>query len=108
MALNVMELFAKLFLDTSEYESGLSKAGALAKNGLGTIAKVGGAAITASTAAITAFGKSSVDAGMSFDSSMSQVAATMGTTVDEISELRDFAKEMGSTTAFSATQAADA
>lgn len=39
---------------------------------------------------------------------MSQVAATMGVTVDEIGELRDFAQEMGSTTAFSATEAADA
>ncbi|MBP5475127.1 MAG: phage tail tape measure protein [Methanomicrobium sp.] len=47
-------------------------------------------------------------AGMSFDSSMSQVAATMGTTVDEITNLRDFAQEMGSRTAFSATEAADA
>ena len=32
----------------------------------------------------------------------------MGVTVDEIGELRDFAQEMGSTTAFSATEAADA
>lgn len=39
---------------------------------------------------------------------MSQVAATMGVTVDEIGDLRDFAQEMGSTTAFSATEAADA
>lgn len=45
---------------------------------------------------------------MDFDSSMSQVAATMGTTVDKIQNLRDFAQEMGRTTAFSATQSADA
>ena len=32
----------------------------------------------------------------------------MGTTVDSISELRDFAQEMGATTAFSATQSAEA
>lgn len=50
----------------------------------------------------------SVDIGKEFDKSMSQVAATMGTTVDEISNLRDFAQEMGATTAFSATQAAEA
>ena len=55
-----------------------------------------------------AFAGSSVSAGMSFDSAMSQVAATMGTTVDSISELRDFAQEMGATTAFSATQSAEA
>lgn len=50
----------------------------------------------------------SINVGESFDKSMSQVAATMGTTVDEIGDLRDFAKEMGATTSFSATQAADA
>lgn len=50
----------------------------------------------------------SVGVGMSFDASMSQVAATMGTSVDQIQNLTDTAKEMGSTTAFTATQAADA
>ena len=58
--------------------------------------------------AITDFGKVSVETGAQFDSSMSQVAATMGTTVDKITDLRDFAQEMGRTTTFSATQAADA
>ena len=67
-----------------------------------------GAAFAATGAAMIAFGKQSVQTGMQFDSSMSQVAATMGTTVDQIGELRDFAQEMGATTAFSATQAADA
>ena len=50
----------------------------------------------------------SIDVGKTFDKSMSQVAATMGKTVDEIQNLRDFAQEMGATTAFSATQAAEA
>ena len=45
---------------------------------------------------------------MNFDKSMSQVAATMGVATDEIADLRDFAMDMGSKTAFSATQAADA
>lgn len=49
-----------------------------------------------------------VQVGMAFDQSMSQVAATMGTTVDQIGELRDFAQEMGATTVFSAQQSADA
>ncbi len=58
--------------------------------------------------AITDFGKASVASGAQFDTSMSQVAATMGTTVDKIEDLRNFAQEMGATTTFSATQAADA
>lgn len=64
--------------------------------------------MTAATAAVGAFAKASIDTGAQFDSSMSQVAATMGTTVDQIQELRDFAQDMGAKTAFSATQAADA
>ena len=59
------------------------------------------------TTPLVGVGAASVKAGMDFDTAMSQVAATSGKTVDEISELRDFAKEMGSTTAFSATQAAE-
>ena len=54
------------------------------------------------------FLKESVSAGADFDKSMSQVAATMGKSVAEVSELRDFAREMGNSTAFSATESADA
>lgn len=65
-------------------------------------------AVSSATQAVGDFAVSAVNAGMDFDSAMSQVAATMGTSVDEIGELRDFAQQMGSTTAFSATQAAEA
>lgn len=71
-------------------------------------ANLGAQAITAATKATVDFGKQSVEAGMNFDSAMSQVAATMGTSVDEIQNLRDFAQQMGSTTAFSATESAEA
>ena len=54
------------------------------------------------------FLKESVTAGVDFDKSMAQVAATMGKSVDDVAELRDFAREMGNSTAFSATEAADA
>lgn len=59
------------------------------------------------SAPLAAVGVASLKVGMDFDTAMSQVAATMGTTVDQVGELREFAKEMGSTTAFSATQAAE-
>lgn len=108
-------MFAKIGLDSSDYEKGLSSASGLtqsfgdkAKAALGTVGKTAAVGLTAATGAAVAFGKSAVDVGMSFDSSMAQVAATMGTTVGEITNLRDFAMEMGAKTAFSATQAADA
>lgn len=109
--MNIFELAAKITLDSSQYEDGIEKAkGGMSKfaKGLGVAAKAAGAAVAAASTAVVAFGKSAVEAGATFDSSMSQVAATMGTTVDKISELRDFAQEMGRTTAFSASQAADA
>lgn len=56
---------------------------------------------------IVDFGKQSIEAGMSFDSAMSQVAATMGLTTNDIGDLTACAKEMGASTAFSATQAAE-
>lgn len=56
-----------------------------------------------------------VEAGSTFEASMSQVAATMGMTVDEVrngsaefTKLSDAAKEMGANTMFSASEAADA
>jgi TP901 family phage tail tape measure protein len=113
--MNLFELVASITLDTSEYEDELDRVGgntdsfsSKLKSGLATAAKVGAAAVGAATTAVVAFGTSSVETGMQFDTSMSQVAATMGTTTDQIQDLRDFALEMGSTTAFSATEAAEA
>ena len=108
---NVFELFATLSLDDSRYREGLDDAesrGSRFGSGLRTAGRLATAAVAGATTAVVGFGVSSVKSGMDFDSAMSQVAATMGTTVDQIGDLRDFAQEMGSTTAFSATEAAEA
>lgn len=109
--MDVFDLFARLSLDSSEYEEGLNRAEGLGSrfgSGIRTAGRMAGVALAGATTAVVGFAGSSVRAGADFDSAMSQVAATMGTTVDQITNLRDFAQEMGSTTAFSATQAADA
>lgn len=126
MGLEVFNVDAKITMNTSEYNNALDQASKntssfASKLGAGfkTIAKVGVAAVGAATTAITGFAASAVNAGKSFDSSMSQVAATMGFTVDELNDstsnaaqtmqqLSEYAQYMGSTTAFSASQAADA
>lgn len=95
-------------LDESGLQKGLSGLGKLAGKGLTALGSAATAGIAAASGAVIAFGAESVKAGIGFDSAMSQVAATMGTTVDQISDLQDFAKKMGSETAFSATQAAEA
>ena len=51
--------------------------------------------------------KAATKVGSDFESSVSQLAATMGKSTDEITTLTDKAKELGSTTQFSASQAAD-
>lgn len=82
--------------------------GKFAKKTFETIGKWTAAGIGATTTAAVAFVKKSVSVGQQFDSAMSQVAATMGTTVDNIQGLREFAQKMGDETAFSASQAAEA
>ena len=124
--MDLFTLSAVLTLDTSQYEqkigmiegftSGVSK-------GIGTAFKLGATAIAGATAAVGAFGASSVKSGMDFDKSMAQVGATMLKTTDEMEKevgsvdtayghfegnLRDFAQFLGRETTFSATQAADA
>lgn len=101
--------------DNSKFQSDVNQTENIAKSktsvigGFAKTAVVGiGAAVAAVGAGMVAFAKDSIGAGSQFDASMSQVAATMGTTVDQIQDLSDFAMEMGATTAFSATEAADA
>lgn len=113
--MDVFDLFAKISVDTSEYDKGLKSAsersegfGSKLKSAFGTFAKVSGTALTAATGAVTAFGKSAVEAGMTFDSTMSQVGAISGATGVEFDSLRDKAIEMGSKTKFSASESAEA
>lgn len=88
-------------LDTSGFTNGISSMTVAAGNLISDLVKTAGTKLAG-------LAQSSVSVGMNFDASMSQVAATMGTTVDQISNLTKVAKEMGSTTKFTATQAADA
>lgn len=128
--MNVFELVASLTLDTKEYERGLNSAKGMAtgtsQDITKSVANVKKGALVATgaiAAGITAFGVSSVKASTEFDTSMSQVAATMGKTNTELQQevgevdlawghfsgnLREYAQEMGKHTAFSATEAADA
>ena len=60
------------------------------------------------TAGVVALGTAAVKTASDFDSAMSQVAAVSGATGDELEALRDKAREMGSKTKFSASEAAEA
>lgn len=98
---------------TEELGGEANKAGKKAGSVLGgamsvSIGNLATQALTKVASSATSLITGSIQAGSDFDAAMSQVAATMGKSVGEIDELREFAQKMGSTTAFSATQAAEA
>ena len=72
------------------------------------IADVGETLTTHVTAPIAALGTAAVKTASDFDSAMSKVAAVSGATGDDLEALRDKAREMGSKTKFSASEAAEA
>ena len=112
---------AYLELDTSKFSKGFVSAyndlrvfgdkSATAEqklNGLSSAFKTAGGLLSKNvTLPIVGVGAAAVKSGTDFESAMSQVAATMGTTTDKIQDLSKFAQHMGATTAFSATQAAE-
>ena len=87
-----------------------SVAGASYAGAFGAAAKklIGPAAVIGVTKAGVDFMKDSIQLGMTFDSAMSQVAATMGTTVDQIGDLRDAARQAGRSTKYTAEDGANA
>ena len=112
--MNVMELFVTLAIKDTAYKQGLKDAEGNASSSTSkiggafkTVGKVAKTAMVAGSTAAVAFTKTSIDAGMNFDTAMSQVAATMGTTVDKIGNVKAKAEEMGRTTKYTATEAAE-
>lgn len=112
--MNLLDLVVTIKADdqASSQVSGISQdmiaKGTMTGNLMSAGIAAGVAAVTAGAQQMVSFVSDSVQTGREFDASMSQVAATMGLTTDQISELRDTALDMGSSTAFSATQAAEA
>lgn len=109
-----MELFVTLAIKDTAYKKGLKDAEGNASSSTSkiggafkTVGKVAKTAMAAGSAAAAAFTKTSIDSGMNFDTAMSQVAATMGTTVDKIGDVKAKAEEMGRTTKYTATEAAE-
>lgn len=121
MAVNMGTAVAYLELDSSKFQKGFKSAyndlkvfgdkSATAEQkfkGLSSaFATVGSVMSRNVTLPLAGVGAAALKAGTDFESAMSQVAATMGTTTDKIQDLSKFAQHMGATTAFSATQAAE-
>lgn len=95
-------------------ESSFKNALNVASKGLGNIAKAVSAATAAAAAAVGAMAVAAVNVGSEFESAMSQVAATMLIDKSTAAGQKNFeilenaARECGRSTAFSATEAAEA
>ena len=106
-----MEIAIKI---AGKVESSFKSALSQATKGLGTITKTVASATAAAAAAVGAMGIAAINTGREFEGAMSQVAATMlidKTTAEgqkAFETLENAARECGASTAFSATEAAEA
>ena len=73
-----------------------------------TLANLASTAVTAAVGGIRDAASAVVEIGSAFESSMSKVGALSGAAGDDLAALEAKARELGSTTTFSASQAADA
>lgn len=102
-----MSLIVKIGADIREFDREMRR---MTRDINGVATKLGNAGktmTTALTAPLAGIGVVAAKTGMEFEASMSQVAATLGTTSDKIGDLEKLAMDMGSTTKFSASEAAE-
>lgn len=74
----------------------------------GALASLVADGIRMTISALKDLAKETIQVGMDFESAMSQVGAVSGANAEDIEKLTEKAKEMGSTTKFTATEAAEA
>lgn len=98
-------------IDSKGFQKGITGLKSIASSSV----KMIGGLMAGAAVAVAGIGIASVKVGSQFTSSMSNVAATMGITVDEINNgsesfemLKKAAKDMGKSTQFSASQSAEA
>lgn len=101
-------LRVNLGIDTAAFSDGLKSAQQSLKRAGEQMTRVGKTMSAAVTAPLAGFGALALRTAGNFEASMNQVAAVSGATGEQLAALRDTAKELGATTQFSASQAADA
>ena len=121
--MTLLELLVKISADTSGLDKGLDSGLGKIKSGLSALGSFATKAVAGATTAVAGFTAASIKTGMDFDTAMSQVAATMGMTVDQMNSdmetvtvngetftgnLTEFAEHMGATAQYTAKQSADA
>lgn len=102
-----MSLIVKIGADIREFDREMRRVTGDFNRVSQKLGNIGKTMTTAVTAPLVGVGVVAAKVGMEFEAGMSKVAATLGTTTDKIGSLEDLAKKMGSSTKFSATEAAE-
>ncbi|RLC65534.1 MAG: phage tail tape measure protein [Chloroflexi bacterium] len=96
------DLVVKVGADISSYERAMSKVSGIASSGFGAITKYAKVA----TGALAGFATWSAKTGMDFEKALTEVATVAQATAQEVKTLEQTARQLGATTAYSATEAA--
>lgn len=91
-----------------QFGDSVEKAGEKMKSVGDKMSSVGKEMSTKVTLPLAAMGGAAIKTGMDFEKSLSKVQALSGATADDMAKLEEQARELGKTTVFSASQAADA
>ena len=109
--MDLMSLVATLSLDTKNFVQGINEAKGQV-SGISSVSVAVGNLISqgfnSAVGAVKNFAGYVMDSGKTFESTMSQVQAISGASGEEMDALTQKAKEMGSTTKFSASEAGEA
>lgn len=108
MASESGSVIIKITGDDTDFKEKVNGLGKTVQSGVGKLGNVAKTAAVAVGGAMVAMGGYAIKVGSDFESAMSNVAAISGATGDDLQMLKDTAQEMGATTQFSATEAANA
>lgn len=108
MASESGSVIIKIEGDDTDFKSKVNGLGKTAESGVSKLGSVVKTAAVGIGGAMVAVGGYAIKVGSDFESAMSNVAAISGATGDDLQMLKDTAQEMGATTQFSATEAANA
>ena len=104
----IRNLVVKIAADISSLSKGLSNAQKSIQKVSASFTKAGTKLTASITAPLVALGTAAVNVSQKFEQSMANAASVAGATGDELARMTALAREMGSKTVFSASDAADA
>ena len=107
LKLDISDFANKMDVAMNQIDNSAEKFGGIKRAGE-ALAPVGKLLTATVTAPVVALGASAIKTGMDFDASISKVGALSGATGKDLQKLENVAREMGKTTQYSATEAADA